>query len=257
MVSKMDKNKIKKLLEEVERGNKSVKEALTILEDLPFIDLEFAKIDTHRELRMGAPEAIYCMNKTPAQIMQIIEKMKTDSNIIATRVPEKSIKKIKKTYPEAKIYPEANLVFIGKFPKKTIGKVIIVTAGTSDIPVARESEITARSMGLEVQTFFDVGVAGIHRVFSIKKELKEADIVIVIAGMEGALPSVIAGLIDTPIIAVPTSVGYGANLKGIAPLLTMLNSCAPGISVVNIDDGYSAGFFAAAVIKKIRKKEIE
>jgi NCAIR mutase (PurE)-related protein len=253
----MDKNKIKKLLEEVEKGNKSVKEALKTLENLPFIDLGFAKIDTHRELRMGAPEAIYCMNKTLTQIMQIIKKMKTDSNIIATRVPEKFLKKIKKAYPEAKIYPEANLVFIGKFPKKTIGKVAVVTAGTSDIPVARESEITAKSMGVKVQTFFDVGVSGIHRVFSIKKELKGADIVIVIAGMEGALPSVVAGLIDTPIIAVPTSVGYGANLKGIAPLLTMLNSCAPGISVVNIDDGYSAGFFAAAVIKKIRKEEIK
>jgi NCAIR mutase (PurE)-related protein len=251
----MDKNKIKKLLEEVEKGKKSSKEALKTLENLPFIDLGFAKIDTHRELRMGAPEAIYCMSKTTEQIMQIIKRMKKDSNIIATRVPEKALKKIMKIYPKAKIYPEASLVFIGKFPKKTIGKVAIVTAGTSDIPVARESEITAKSMGVEVQTFFDVGVAGIHRLFSIKKELTGADIAIVIAGMEGALPSVVAGLIDTPIIAVPTSVGYGASFNGIAPLLTMLNSCAPGISVVNIDDGYSAGFFAAAVIKKIRIKD--
>jgi len=253
----MDKNKIRKLLEEVRKGNKSIKEALTVLENLPFIDLGFAKIDSHRELRMDAPEAIYCKNKTPTQIMRIIEKMKNDSNIIATRVPEKSLKKIKKTYPEAKIYPESNLVFIGKFPKKTIGKITIITAGTSDIPVARESEITARSMGIKVETIFDVGVSGIHRVLNIRNKLKEADIAIVIAGMEGALPSVVAGLVDTPIIAVPTSVGYGASFKGIAPLLTMLNSCAPGISVMNIDDGYSAGFFAAAVIKKIRKKETE
>jgi NCAIR mutase (PurE)-related protein len=251
----MDKNKIKNLLEEVEKGNKSVKEAFAILENLPFIDLGFAKIDTHRELRMGAPEAIYCTNKTPTQIMQIIDRMKTDSNIIATKVPEKSLKKIKKAYPDAKIYPEANLVFIGKFPKKTIGRVVILTAGTSDIPVARESEITARSMGIKVETFFDVGVSGIHRILHIRNKLKDADIIIVIAGMEGALPSVVAGLIDTPIIAVPTSVGYGASFKGIAPLLTMLNSCAPGISVVNIDNGYSAGFFAAAVIKKMLEKE--
>ncbi len=250
----MDKNKIKKLLEEVKKGNKSIKEALKTLENLPFMDLGFAKIDSHRELRMGAPEAIYCMNKTTSQIMQIIKKMNNDSNIIATRVPEKTLKKIKDTYPEAKIYPEANLAFIGKFPKKTIGKVTIVTAGTSDIPIARESEVTAKSMGIEVETIFDVGIAGIHRVLSIRNKLKKADIAIVIAGMEGALPSVIAGLIDTPIIAVPTSVGYGASFKGISPLLTMLNSCAPGICVMNIDNGYSAGFFAAAVIKKIRGK---
>jgi NCAIR mutase (PurE)-related protein len=250
----MDKSKIKKLLEEVKKGNKSIKEALTTLENLPFMDLGFAKIDSHRELRMGAPEAIYCMNKTTSQIMQIIKKMKNNSNIIATRVPEESLRKIKDTYPDAKIYAEANLAFIGEFPKKTIGKAIIVTAGTSDIPIARESEITAKSMGIEVETVFDVGIAGIHRVLSIRNKLKEADIAIVIAGMEGALPSVIAGLIDTPIIAVPTSVGYGASFKGISPLLTMLNSCAPGICVMNIDNGYSAGFFAAAVIKKIRRK---
>jgi len=253
----MDKNKIKKLLEEVKKGNKSIKEALIMLENLPFMDLGFAKIDSHRELRMGAPEAIYCMNKTTQQIIQIIEKMKNDSSVLATKVPEKSLNKIKKTYPKAKIYPEASLAFIGKFPTKTTGKIIIITGGTSDIPVARESEITARSMGIEVETIFDVGVSGIHRVLSIRNKLKEADVLIVIAGMEGALPSVVAGLVDTPIIAVPTSVGYGASFKGIAPLLTMLNSCAPGISVVNIDNGYSAGFFAAAVIKKILKKETE
>jgi NCAIR mutase (PurE)-related protein len=251
----MDKNKIKKLLEEVKKGNKNIKEALKTLEDLPFMDLGFAKIDSHRELRMGAPEAIYCMNKTSKQIMEIIEKMKKDSNIIATRVPEKSLKKIKDTYPKAKIYPEASLAFIGKFPKKTVGNIIIITGGTSDIPIARESEITAKSMGIKVETIFDVGISGIHRVLSIRNKLKKADVLIVIAGMEGALPSVVAGLVDTPIIAVPTSVGYGASFKGIAPLLTMLNSCAPGISVVNIDNGYSAGFFAAAVIKKILKKE--
>jgi NCAIR mutase (PurE)-related protein len=250
----MEKNKIEKILKEVKKGKKSIKEALTILERLPFMDLGFAKIDTHRELRMGAPEAIYCLSKTTKQIMQIIKKMKNDSNIIATRVPEKSLKEIRKTYPEAKIYPDANLAFIGKLPKKTIGKVVIITGGTSDIPVARESEITARSMGVGVETIFDVGVAGIHRVLSIRDKLKGADIAIVIAGMEGALPSVVAGLIDTPIIAVPTSVGYGASFKGIAPLLTMLNSCAPGICVMNIDSGYNAGFFAAAVIKKIRNK---
>jgi NCAIR mutase (PurE)-related protein len=250
----LDKNKIKKLLEEVKRGSKSIKEALTVLENLPFIDLGFAKIDTHRELRMGAPEAIYCASKTTEQIIKIIEKTKNDSNVLATKVPEESLKKIKETYPQAKIYKESNLAFIGKFPKKTVGKVVIITAGTSDIPIAIESEITAKSMGVEVETIFDVGVSGIHRLLSIRNKFKEADIGIVIAGMEGALPSVVAGLVDTPIIAVPTSVGYGASFKGIAPLLTMLNSCAPGICVMNIDDGYSAGFFAAAVIKKIREK---
>jgi NCAIR mutase (PurE)-related protein len=250
----LDRNKIKRLLDEVKKGSKSIKEALTYLENLPFIDLGFAKIDTHRELRMGAPEAIYCANKTTEQIIKIIEKTKNDSNVLATKVPEESLEKIKETYPQAKIYPEANLAFIGKIPEKTSGKVIIITAGTSDIPIAIESEITAKSMGVEVETIFDVGVSGIHRLLSIRNKFKEADIGIVIAGMEGALPSVVAGLVDTPIIAVPTSVGYGASFKGVAPLLTMLNSCAPGICVMNIDDGYSAGFFAAAVIKKIRKK---
>lgn len=251
----MKKSRIKKLLEDVKKGDKSIQEALDFLENLPFIDLGFAKIDSHRELRMDAPEAIYCKNKTTDQIIKIIEKMKKDSNILATKIPKKSIKKIREAYPEAKIYDEANLVFIGKFPEKTTGNVLIITAGTSDIPVAKESEITVKSMGIETETIFDVGISGIQRVLSIKDKLKNADIGIVIAGMEGALPSVVAGLVDTPIIAVPTSIGYGTSLNGIAPLLTMLNSCAPGVCVMNIDDGYSAGFFAASVIKKIRRKK--
>ncbi|MEO0294327.1 MAG: nickel pincer cofactor biosynthesis protein LarB [candidate division WOR-3 bacterium] len=251
----LSKSEIKKLLEEVRKGKKSVEEALEVLESLPFLELGFAKIDTHRELRMGAPEAIYCLNKTEEQIIEIIGKLKNHTNVLATKVPKETLKKIKEIYPEAKIYSEASIAFIGEYPKKTIGEVLIVTAGTSDIPVAKESEITVRSMGVGVETIFDVGIAGIHRILWIKEKLKKADVVIAIAGMEGALPSVIAGLTNTPIIAVPTSCGYGASFKGLAPLLTMLNSCAPGVSVVNIDGGYNAGFFAAAIIKKMKEKK--
>ncbi len=251
----MDTEILKELLKEVVDGKKTIEKALDVLKDLPFKDLGFAKIDTHRELRMGAPEAIYCEGKTPNQILKIIKEMKPTSNILATRVQKNVIQKIKDIYPEAKIYPDSNLVFIGDFPKETIGKVAIITAGTSDIPVGRECEVTARSMGVEVETVFDVGVSGLHRILSIRETIVDADILVIIAGMEGALPSVVAGLTDVPIIAVPTSIGYGSSFKGITPLLTMLNSCAPGIAVMNIDDGYGAGYFAAATIKKILGRE--
>lgn len=248
----MDTEKLRELLENLSRGDLSVDTAMEELKDLPFKDIEHTKIDSHRKLRRGAPEAIYCEDKTEDQVLEIIGEMAPEENVLATRVQEDVLKKIKANYPEAVIYPESDLAFVGEFPEEVRGKVAVVTAGTSDIPVARKSEVTARSMGVAVDSIFDVGVSGLHRIISVKDRIVEADVAIVVAGMEGALPSVVAGLVDTPVVAVPTDVGYGTNLGGITPLLSMLNSCAPGITVVNIGDGYGAGYFAAATVNKIR-----
>ncbi len=248
----MNTEKLKELLTNLRKGKISTEEALGELESLPFKDLGHTKVDSHRSLRRGAPEAIYCEGKTEAQIVEIIEEMVPEDDVLATRVEEGVLDRIGERYNRARTYPESNLAYIGEFPDESIGEISVVTAGTSDIPVARVSEITARSMGMEVATAFDVGVSGLHRVLSIRDTLVQSEMVIVVAGMEGALPSVVAGLVDTPVIAVPTAVGYGASLDGLSPLLTMLNSCAPGITVVNIDDGYGAGYFAAATVKKIK-----
>ena len=248
----MNTEKLRTLLKQLRRNEITLEEAMKQLETLPFKDLEHTKIDSHRTLRRGAPEAIYCEDKTESQVLEIIEEMIPDSSVLATRVKPDVLEKIKERYPETLTYPESNLGFIGEFPDKTEGKIVVITAGTSDIPIARKSEVTARSMGVEVDTIFDVGVSGLHRVISVRDRIVEADMAIVVAGMEGALPSVVAGLVDTPVVAVPTDVGYGTNLDGITPLLGMLNSCAPGITVVNIGDGYGAGYFAASTIRKIR-----
>lgn len=248
----MNTEKIRELLENLKQGNVNVEAAMRQLEDLPFKDLEHTKIDSHRSLRRGAPEAIYCEDKTEDQVLEIIEEMVPESSVLATRVNSEVLEKIEDIYPRALTYAESSLAFIGEFPDDTRGKVAVVTAGTSDIPVARKSEVTVRSMGVDVDTIFDVGVSGLHRVISVRDRIVEADMAIVVAGMEGALPSVVAGLVDTPVVAVPTDVGYGTNFAGITPLLGMLNSCAPGITVVNIGDGYGAGYFAAATINKIK-----
>ncbi len=250
----MKTKNIRDLLSKVKEGNTSIEEALERLEELPFKNIGHTKIDSHRDLRRGAPEAVYCEDKTKPQVMEILDEMVPGDDVLATRAESEVLKAIKNEYPKAQIYEESSLAFIGEFPEETVGKIAVITAGTSDIPVARISEVTARSMGTEVDTAFDVGVSGLHRVISIRDRLTEADIAVVVAGMEGALPSVVAGLVDTPVVAVPTDVGYGTNLDGIAPLLTMLNSCAPGITVVNIGDGYGAGYFAAATVKKIRSR---
>ena len=249
----MDTGKLRNLLEKLSQGEVSVEDTMRELEDLPFKDLEHTKIDNHRKLRRGAPEAIYCEDKTRDQVLEIIEEMFPGNNVLATRVSPEVLEVIEERYTDALTYPESNLAFIGEFPEVTEGKVAVITAGTSDIPVARKSEVTARSMGVEVDTIFDVGVSGLHRVISVRDRIVKADMAIVVAGMEGALPSVVAGLVDTPVVAVPTAVGYGTNFEGITPLLGMLNSCAPGITVVNIGDGYGAGYFAAATVKKIRQ----
>lgn len=247
----MDSNDIKKLLEDIKNGEVSVEEGTEQLSDLPFKELGFAKIDNHRELRVGYPEVIYCAGKTVDQVKGIIEFMMTkNNNILGTRASEEMYKAILEICPEAEYNKLARTITV---KKKSLtmpdSYIAIVTAGTSDIPVAEEAAVTAEILGNKVERVFDVGVAGIHRLFNRMELIRGARVVIVIAGMEGALASVVGGLVDKPVIAVPTSIGYGANFGGLAPLLAMLNSCASGISVVNIDNGFGAGYLASMINK--------
>ena len=225
------------------------KEAMDQLKELPFQDLGFANIDQHRNIRTGYPEAIYCEGKTPEQVAAIIDKMREkNSYILGTRASREVFEKVQETVPEAVYHPLARMIVVKKGEETLSDKMIaIVTAGTSDIPVAEEAAITAETMGNRVDRIYDVGVAGIHRLFSKLDRIRAANVVIVVAGMEGALASVVGGLVDKPVIAVPTSVGYGASFGGVAALLTMLNSCATGVAVVNIDNGFGAGYLASNI----------
>jgi NCAIR mutase (PurE)-related protein len=240
---------MKKMLIDYKKGRISLKEILEEIKKLPYEDLGFAKIDTHRKLRKGFPETVFCQGKTIAQILSIIENMnRQNNNILATKANEKIFEAVKKKVPQAEYNNDAKMIVIRKEkikPKK--GKILIITAGTSDIPVAEEAVVTAELMGNKVEKVYDVGVAGLHRLFDIKEKIFNANVIIVIAGMEGALASIVGGLTSKPVIAVPTSVGYGASFKGIAPLLTMMNCCAEGVVVVNIDNGFGAGYFASLI----------
>ena len=249
----MDSEGVVKLLTEVRRGKVSVSQALARLRHLPFEDLGFAKVDHHRALRQGFPEVIMGQGKEPKEIAAIVRALRRrKANVLVTRLSAEKMALVKKLVSGLKYHAVAHAVtWVGK-PIKITGKgtVLVVCAGTSDIPVAEEAALTAAMMGNRVEKLFDVGVAGIHRLLGNRKRLYAASVVIVIAGMEGALPSVVAGLIDKPVIAVPTSVGYGASFNGLAALLAMLNSCASGVTVVNIDNGFGAGF-AASLINRI------
>lgn len=239
----MDKSELTKILEKVRTGKLSVEKAVGKLKSLPYKNLGFAKIDTHRSLRKGFPEVIFCEGKTIEQIKKIVKKTKK-SELMAARASREVFKAIKKIIPEVTYFDKARIVAV-KPKKKPIGKnILVITAGTADIPVAEEAAVTAEIMGNRVERLYDVGVAGIHRLLDHQDKISKASILIVVAGMEGALPSVVAGLVDKPVIAVPTSVGYGSNFEGLSALLTMLNSCSPGIAVVNIDNGFGAGYFA-------------
>ena len=240
---------MKKLLEDYKSGKISIKEVQKKLESLPYKELGFAKIDTHRPIRKGFPETLFCKGKTTDQIIKIIKTLlDEDHNILATKATKKIYNSVKKVFPDAMYNEKAKSIVIKrKEIIKNKGKILIITGGTSDIPVAEEAVVTAELMGNKVEKAYDVGVAGIHRLFDIKDKLSEANVIIVIAGMEGALASIVGGLTAKPVIAVPTSVGYGANFKGIAPLLTMMNSCAEGVVVVNIDNGFGAGYFASLI----------
>jgi NCAIR mutase (PurE)-related protein len=245
----MTPENIRHILEAVSKGEQNVETAMEQLRDLPFSDIGFAKIDNHRQLRTGYPEVIFCSGKTIEQSEEIIRVMYTrGNNILATRVQEALWLRIKTLYPEAEHNELARTIAIRRNVVPVASTYIsIVTAGTADIPVAEEAAVTAELFGNKVERVYDVGVAGIHRLYSRLELIRGGRVIIAVAGMEGALPSVIGGLVDKPVIAVPTSVGYGANFNGLSALLTMLNSCAAGISVVNIDNGFGAGYMASLI----------
>jgi len=247
----MNSEYLRKLLESVKDGNTTVDEAMLELKKLPFEDLGFVKVDHHRNIRNGYPEVIYCEGKTVEQIKKIVEKlMERNNNIMATRADAKVYEAIKEITSDVVYHEAARIVVVKKREIQVSDKIVaVLTAGTSDIPVAEEAAVTCETMGNRVERVYDVGVAGIHRLFAKADVLLNANVLIVVAGMEGALASVVGGLVDKPVIAVPTSVGYGANFGGLSALLSMLNSCAAGVGVVNIDNGFGAGFLAAMINK--------
>jgi NCAIR mutase (PurE)-related protein len=251
----MNEKQIEKLLTDVKDGRMDVEEAVQRLRHLPFEDLGFAKIDHHRTLRCGFPEVIYCPGKTETQVAAIFEKLaKTGHNIIATRADGflyEDVERITKL-KGLRYERDARMIVLEQRPVESpIGNIVIVTAGTADMPVAQEAKVTAQMLGQKVSLICDVGVAGLHRLLGNIEMLQKANVLIVVAGMDGALPSVVGGLVDCPVIAVPTSVGYGACFEGLSALLTMLNSCASGVTVVNIDNGFGAAYSAGLINMKI------
>ena len=241
---------LKRLLQGVKRGEIEVDEALDSLKTLPFEDIGHATIDHHRHLRLGFPEVIFGEGKSDEDIISIIQIMvEKGENILVTRVDNEKAQRVKAAFPEAQYHSKPNAITMVNQEIKDGGRgtVLVISAGTSDIPVAEEAVLTAYMMGNKVDRLYDVGVAGIHRLMSQMKRLFDASVLIVVAGMEGALPSVVGGLVAKPIIAVPTSIGYGANFGGITALLGMLNSCAPGVAVTNIDNGFGAGYIASLI----------
>lgn len=245
----MEAKTLKMLLESVAGGATSVDEALDRLKKLPFENLGFARIDHHRSLRCGCPEVIYSPGKTPDQVAAIVERMVVNgSNVLATRADRATFDTVKAIEPAAEYNALARAITVRKRePEWSMGCVGVVCAGTSDLPVAEEARITLEMMDQRVKTFYDVGVAGLHRLLAVMDDLHDMNVLVVAAGMEGALASVVGGLVSVPVIAVPTSVGYGASFQGLSPLLTMLNSCVPSVAVVNIDNGFAAGYLSAMI----------
>ena len=246
----MDRAHVEGVLRDLKAGKLSVREAMDRLRTLPFEDLGFAKVDTHRSLRKGFPEAVYCPGKTDAQIVEIVRRLAQNASVIlATRAAPKTFERVRKALQGSPVayHEAARLIVVGTLPKRRKGLVAVVTAGTSDAPVAEEAALTAEAMGTRVDRIYDVGVAGVHRILERRKRLEKARVIVVVAGMEGALPSVVSGLVEAPVIAVPTSVGYGASFDGLAALLAMMNACSPGVAVVNIDNGFGAGYLAAMI----------
>ena len=245
----MMESKLRKILASVKSGSLSVEQGISKLKNLPFEDVGFARIDHHRTLRQGFPEVIFGRGKTAAQIEAIVRRMlEHDHNILITRTTKEVFRRVKRVEKTTKYHDLSGTILIQR--DRTLygrGKILIVCAGTADIPVAEEALVTVEAMGSKAESLYDVAVAGIHRILSERARLAEARAIIVVAGMEGALPSVVGGLVAVPVIAVPTSVGYGASLNGIAALLGMLNSCASNVTVVNIDNGFGAGFVASLI----------
>ena len=248
----MNAKEVEKLLKDVKKGETSIEDALEILKNFPYTDLSFARIDHHREMRTGYPEIIYCAGKSVEQVREIFRVMsEKESNVIGTRANNEMYEAVRSILTDAVYYPVARIISLQKKkPKVPESRIAIITAGTSDMPVAEEAAVTAELLGNNVLKIYDAGVAGIHRLVDKLPEIRNCRVIIVIAGMEGALASVVGGLVDKPVIAVPTSVGYGANFGGISALLAMLTSCSTGVTVVNIDNGFGAGF-AASMINKI------
>lgn len=246
----MDERKLRELLGRFRRGKLGEDALLRELRALPFQELEFAKVDHHRALRCGFPEVIFCQGKSVKQIVAIArEILKHHGELLATRASEEIFRKLRRLDRRARWHERARCVTVGGRPPAGKGYVLVVSAGTSDIPVAEEARVTAEALGARVRTLFDVGVAGLHRLLRHRELIMGAQAIVVVAGMEGALASVVGGLVRRPVIAVPTSVGYGASFKGIAPLLAMLNSCAAGVVTVNIDNGFGAGYAAAVITR--------
>jgi NCAIR mutase (PurE)-related protein len=245
----MTPKELKRLLENIRDGKMTVESGLSKLKHFPAKEMDCANLDTHRELRTGYPEVLFCPGKTKEQIKSIFREMMTGkSNLLATRADEEIYAALREICPAASYHPLARVVtLIRKKPRPAKHYIAVVSAGTADLPVAEEAAVTAEVFGNRVQRIADVGVAGIHRLFSKLDIIRGARVIIAVAGMEGALPSVVAGLVDKPVIAVPTSVGYGASFQGVAALLAMLNSCAGGVAVVNIDNGFGAGCIASKI----------
>jgi NCAIR mutase (PurE)-related protein len=246
----VDPSTIRELLERVRAGEASVDDALARLKDLPFADLGYAMVDHHRALRQGVPEVILGEGKSVAQIAGIARELaRTGQNVLVTRLDDGKATELKRALPEIVVNAAARTASIEQKPIPEIGVAALVSAGTSDLPVAEECAETMRMLGVRAERVYDVGVAGIHRLLHKRSELDRANVVVVVAGMEGALASVVGGLVPAPVIAVPTSVGYGASFKGLAALLGMLTSCASGVTVVNIDNGFGAAFAAARILR--------
>ncbi|MFH0788517.1 MAG: nickel pincer cofactor biosynthesis protein LarB [Pseudomonadota bacterium] len=247
----MNPDRLKDLLTQVKDGKVSVEQAVKKMKHLPFEDIDFARIDHHRCLRKGFPEVIFGEGKTSGQIIEIMARMKKNKeNILVTRLEAQKAAAVRKRFPEAVYSPLSRVLTCMIKPIKrqdSRGMVLVISAGTSDIPVAEEALLTAQIMGNPVDYLYDVGISGLHRLMANQEKILSASVLIVVAGMEGALPSVVGGLVDRPVIAVPTSIGYGASFNGLAALLGMLNSCASGVAVVNIDNGFGAGYLATLI----------
>ncbi|MBN1815695.1 MAG: nickel pincer cofactor biosynthesis protein LarB [Anaerolineae bacterium] len=243
----MDPQWLNELLKNVQQGTLSVDDAMERLRGFPYEDVDgFARLDSHRSLRKGFPEVVFCPGKTTEQIVQIVTRIRErEGRVMAARASAEVAEAVQKAFPDAVYHTAARMIVVGgPAPQSGRGTVLVVSAGTADIPVADEAAVTAETMGSPVERLYDVGVAGIHRLLGSREQVMAANVLVVAAGMEGALASVVSGLVSRPVVAVPTSIGYGASFGGLSALLTMLNSCAPGVAVVNIDNGFGAGYTA-------------
>lgn len=254
----MNRDALRKLLEEIKAGSTDIDSALEQLRHLPYEDLGYARLDHHRALRTGVPEVVYCAGKTPDQVAEIMERLAAKhTRIMGTRASDEAAAAVAKLLPESKYNEVAKIIVVDREPKEMSESdpyVAVCAAGTSDLPVAEEAAVTIETLGSRVHRLWDVGVAGLHRLVEHRALLADAGAIVAVAGMEGALPSVIAGLSGGPVIAVPTSIGYGASFGGLSALLTMINSCAPGVTVVNIDNGFGAGYAAHMILGRVVPK---